>query len=113
MKLRPTIIVGLALIAIAALWVGSGVPFKFAVTYPECVATRTESCTPLSAIDMHCNHIAIICTKYRPHISPWVVIWLIESGVVIVIAAAFGIVYSSKLKGPTLRRPEPTKRGPT
>jgi hypothetical protein len=93
MRIRPIIIVGLVLIAIAALFVGSGVPFRFVMTYPECVATRAENCTQLSAIDVHCNHIGVVCTKYRPHISPWVVAWLIESGAVLVVAAAFGIAY--------------------
>ncbi|HLJ84426.1 MAG TPA: hypothetical protein VKT51_09670 [Candidatus Eremiobacteraceae bacterium] len=101
MRIRPIIIVGLALIAIAALFVGAGAPFKFALTYPQCVATRPENCAQLSASDVRCNHIGIVCTKYRPHISPWAVAWLIESGAVIVFALAIGIAYGRRNRATT------------
>jgi len=100
MRLRPIVIVGLALIAIAALFVGSGVPFKLALTYPECIATRTENCAELSAFEAQCNHAAIVCTRYRPHVSPWVIAWLIESGAVVVLAAALGIAYGRRNGAP-------------
>jgi hypothetical protein len=81
------LVLGIAIIAIAILFVFNGKPSNFMWEYPACVAWREVGCPHIQGA-VHCNHSVAECIQTQMRLFPWLYTWLVESAIVTGLALA-------------------------